>query len=189
LTVLCLFGAACENPSGSGSAGGGGSDGGGSLSSAKEITGFVFDAFDPDVAGDIDEGAKTVTATVPSGTNLSALTPTVTHTGASVSPASSTSQDFSVPVTYTVTARNGSAAAYTVTVTPAAGDERRITGFVFDAFDPDAAGTIDQGAETITVTIPYTANLTLTPPSAMSARPSVPPPVRPRIFPARLPTP
>ena len=85
--------------------------------SAKEITAFRFAA--PPAAGLIDEGAKTIAVTVPFGTVLTGLVPTIAHTGAGISPASGTARDFSAPVIYTVTAADGSAAAYTVTVTVA----------------------------------------------------------------------
>lgn len=82
----------------------------------KAITDFVFEALDPDVVGVIDEGAKTITLGVPEGTSVTALTPTITHTGASVAPASGVARDFTAPVTYTVTAGDASTADYTVTV-------------------------------------------------------------------------
>ncbi|HNX76020.1 MAG TPA: hypothetical protein PLM07_05825, partial [Candidatus Rifleibacterium sp.] len=58
--------------------------------------------------------------TVPFGTSVTALTPTITHTGASIAPASEVAQNFTSPVTYTVTAADNSTQAYTVTVTKAA---------------------------------------------------------------------
>jgi hypothetical protein len=86
-------------------------------SSAKAITTFDFEALDPNVAGVINEGAKTITLTVPFGTDVTALVPTIVHTGASVSPASGIAQDFTSPVAYTVTAEDASIQAYVVTVT------------------------------------------------------------------------
>jgi len=90
-----------------------------SPSDAKAITAFDFKALDPDVTGVIDEGVKTITLTVPFGTEITALVPTIVHTGASISPASGTAQDFTSPVTYTVTAEDASTQAYLVTVTEA----------------------------------------------------------------------
>jgi hypothetical protein len=75
---------------------------------------------------------------VPFGTDLTNLAPTVTHTGASYSPAGA--QDFTGPVTYTVTAADGTTNAYTVTVTPAPeyslGDTGPSGGIIF-YFDPE----------------------------------------------------
>jgi len=89
------------------------------LSDAKAITAFDFLALDPDVVGVIDEGAKTITLTVPFGTDVTALVPTIVHTGTSVSPASGAAQDFTSSVTYTVTAEDASTQDYLVTVTEA----------------------------------------------------------------------
>ncbi len=68
---------------------------------------------------EIDEAAKTVTLVLPHGTTLTSLTPILTlSSGATYTPAGA--QDFSAPVTYTVTSEDKSAtAAYTVTVTAA----------------------------------------------------------------------
>jgi len=52
------------------------------LDSAKAITSFKILGF----AGTIDENAKTIDLRVPTGTDLSSLVPTITITGASVSP-------------------------------------------------------------------------------------------------------
>ena len=90
----------------------------------KAITAFDFKALDPDVIGVIDEGAKTIALTVPFGTVVTALVPTIVHTGASVSPASGTAQDFTSPVDYTVTAEDTTTAVYTVTVTVALNDAK-----------------------------------------------------------------
>jgi hypothetical protein len=88
---------------------------------ATEILSFVFaaadnDAIDADVTATID-GAD-ISVSVPNDTDITGLVPTITISdGASVSPASGTAQDFSSPVTYTVTAADGETTAeYTVTV-------------------------------------------------------------------------
>lgn len=69
-------------------------------------------------AGVINEVSRTVNVEVPKGTGLTALTPTiVVSSGASVLPASGSEQDFTSPVTYTVTAADGETTQqYTVTV-------------------------------------------------------------------------
>ncbi len=72
------------------------------------------------MTGTVNEGAKTIALTVPYATDVTALVPTITHTGASVSPSSGTAQDFTNPVTYSVTAADSSTQAYVVTVTAAA---------------------------------------------------------------------
>ncbi|MCX5848650.1 MAG: hypothetical protein NTW65_04305 [Deltaproteobacteria bacterium] len=80
------------------------------LSSAKAITAFSLNGFN----GFINETGKTITVGVPIGTDLTSITPAITHTGASISPAGA--QNFSLPVDYTVTAADASTAIYTVTV-------------------------------------------------------------------------
>lgn len=90
-------------------------------SSAKAITAFSFASLS--VSGTIDETAHTIAVTVPYGTAVTALTPTITTSGSSVSPASGAAQDFTNPVTYTVTAADGSTQAYVVTVKVAAASD------------------------------------------------------------------
>ncbi len=95
------------------------------LSNAKRIMTFRF--IDLDVVAEINHQRKTVTATVPYGTNIRALAPEITVSpNATVSPASGVMVDFTNPVTYTVTAEDGSQAVYTATITveePAASDQ------------------------------------------------------------------
>ena len=79
----------------------------------KRILLFTID----DVEGEINEIAKTVTLTMPEGTDVTELVPTIeVSEGATVSPDSGEAQDFTNPVEYTVTAQNGTTAVYTVTV-------------------------------------------------------------------------
>ncbi|MFZ2958395.1 MAG: LamG-like jellyroll fold domain-containing protein [Candidatus Ozemobacteraceae bacterium] len=85
-------------------------------SDAKAITEFNFAGLSPAVTGVINEAAKTVTLIVPNGTSVTALVPTVRHTGASISPNTGVAQNFTSPVTYTVTAAGGTTQAYVVNV-------------------------------------------------------------------------
>jgi len=85
----------------------------------KAITAFNFYALSPNVIGVVNETLHTVALTVPYGTVVTALVPTITMTGASVSPASGVAHDFTTPVTYTVTASDSTTQAYIVTVTVA----------------------------------------------------------------------
>jgi hypothetical protein len=87
------------------------------LSSAKAITSFSFAS--PAATGVIVEASHIVTVTVPFGTVLTALAPTIVTSGVSVSPASGVPADFSGMVTYTVHAADGSSQAYRVYVTVA----------------------------------------------------------------------
>jgi hypothetical protein len=93
----------------------------------KEITAFYFAS--PAAVGSIDQGAKTITVSVPNGTNLATLSPTVSYTGVSLDPPSGRAVNFSSPVTYNVAARNGTVQPYTVRVIPKPATTKDITGF------------------------------------------------------------
>ncbi len=85
---------------------------------AKEIQSFTFAALSPAVTAVIDASAKTIRAEVPAGTDLTTLVPTIAVSEkAALSPATGTSQDFSKPVMYTVTAEDGTSDRYTATIT------------------------------------------------------------------------
>ncbi len=88
-----------------------------SVNSEKSITSFHLT--NPDVAGTIDEVNHTIQVNVPA-MPITLFTPTITITGASVTPASGLPQDFiaNTPVNYTVTAGDGTTQSYAVTVTP-----------------------------------------------------------------------
>lgn len=83
----------------------------------KKITVFNFSGLTPNVNGVIDEVNHTITLNLPFGTDVKALIPTITiSSDTSVNPNSDTPQDFSTPVTYTVTAADTSTETYTVSV-------------------------------------------------------------------------
>ncbi|MBT1687092.1 DUF5018 domain-containing protein [Dawidia soli] len=87
-------------------------------SSEKNITSFKFPGLTPVVTAAINADEKTIAATVPAGTDVTALVPTIeVSKDASVSPASGIAQDFTAPVTYTVTAEDDSKQTYTVNIT------------------------------------------------------------------------
>ncbi len=130
---------------------------------AKAITSFTFPSVSGAV-GEIDEAAKTIEITVPYGTSRTSFAPTIVHDGASISPASGLSRNFSNPVTYTVTARDGSRQAYVVTVVVSPyRSSKSITSFSFPSL-AGATGVINESARTIAVTVPYgTSRTSLTP--------------------------
>jgi uncharacterized repeat protein (TIGR02543 family) len=125
-------------------------------SSDKAITAFGLAS--PAAAGVITEAAHTIAVTVPAGTSLSSLVPTIVDTGSAVSPASGVAEDFSIPVTYTVTAADATTQAYVVTVTEAPSSDKAITAFGFAS--PAALGVVTEAAHTIAVTVPFGTNLT-----------------------------
>ncbi len=130
---------------------------------AKDITKFTISGIDGTI------GANTVALTVPYGTAVTALTPTIVITGASVSPASGAAQDFTNPVTYTVTAADGSTKAYTVMVTAAKNTAKDITSFTILGI----SGTV--GANTVTLTVPYGTPVTALTPTIVHTGASVSP--------------
>jgi hypothetical protein len=95
-----------------------------------------------------------IAVTVPFDSDLTALTGVVTHTGVSVSPESGSQQDFSQPVTYTVSAQDGTTKTYTVTVSSAASDSKDITDFTIGETRADITGT------QIMITLPFGTDLT-----------------------------
>ena len=85
-------------------------------SSEKKILSFSF--YSPAVEAEVLESAKTIVATLPAETDLTALVPIITVSDkATVNPASGIPQDFTHSKTYIVTAEDGTQAVYTVTVT------------------------------------------------------------------------
>ncbi len=117
--------------------------------SAKAITSFTFPE---STSTAINETAHTIAVTVPYGTVVTALVPTISYTGASINPASGAANDFSSSKTYTVTAADSSTQEYIVSVTVSASDAKAITSFTF----PESTSTaINETAHTIAVTVPY----------------------------------
>ncbi len=138
----------------------------------KAITAFSIGKY----AGVLDEAAHTVTVSVPFGTDVTALTPTIAVSkNAGVSPASGAARNFTKPVVYTVTAENGETQTYTVTV--AVSKDTRETGKTITAFSfGKYAGVLDEAARTVTVKVPYGTDVTaFTPTIAVSKNAGVSP--------------
>ena len=86
------------------------------LSSEKQIKSFVITT--PYAQGVINETLKTITVDVPEGTDVTSLVPSlVVSDDAVVEPNSGVAQNFTKPVSYVVTAEDGTKATYVVTVT------------------------------------------------------------------------
>ncbi|WP_024480883.1 PKD domain-containing protein [Cellulophaga baltica] len=81
------------------------------LSTEKEITSFIVNGVEGTIVG------TDIAIELPEGTDLTTLSPVIIHNGASISPESETSQDFTNPVIYTVTAQDQTIQTYTVNVT------------------------------------------------------------------------
>jgi hypothetical protein len=144
------------------------------LGTAKAITAYSFESSkNAGLANDVTAtiNGTAITATVPFGTDVTALVATFTTTGAGVkvgttSQASGTTpNDFTSPVTYTVTAGDGSTQTYTVTITAADNDAKSITAFSFESAPNAAAGLTSDvvaviAGTSITATLPFGTPLT-----------------------------
>ena len=145
--------------------GGGGGDSSGDVEneppgSEKAITSFTFSH--PSATGIIDQDNHTIEVTVPCGTVVNSLTPTISYSGESIDPVSDVAQDFSTPVIYTVTAEDGSTQEYTVSVDVALSSSKEITSFSFD--NPSVVGAINNDNYTITIHVPFNTDISnLTP--------------------------
>ena len=80
---------------------------------AKGITAFSING----VAGAVNNTTNTITITMPRGTDVTKLTPTISTNGVkSLTPGSGETVNFTTSVTYTATMEDGSTKTYTVTV-------------------------------------------------------------------------
>jgi hypothetical protein len=94
-----------------------GNNPGNGKSSEKQITSFTFSGLNPQVNGIFDSAKHTITFTVPSDVDITSLNPIISVSpNAAITPGSGNFQDFTNPVTYTVTAEDGSTQIYTVIV-------------------------------------------------------------------------
>lgn len=149
---------------------------------ASKAIGHVRFEDHPTAVPNVSETEKSVSLTVPFGTNLTALKPTIVHTGVSLSPASGIVQDFTNPVTYTVTAADGSIQKYTVTVTVESISSKAIRLFSIPGSTSGVttavhsiSGVIDEGMKRIVVTLPYGRDVTALIPSIIHTGVSVSP--------------
>ena len=95
-------------------------------SSIKEIRAFSVNA----IEATIDQTNKTVRLTLPKGSDLKKIKPTIkVSPKSSVSPNSDMELDFTNPVKYIVTAEDGSQQEYLVTITTAKSTDKYILVF------------------------------------------------------------
>ncbi|KZS39949.1 hypothetical protein AWE51_09920 [Aquimarina aggregata] len=112
------------------------------LSDFNEITSFSIN----EQQGAIDN--KIITLELAAGTDITALTPVIEHTGESIAPENGSTQDFTSPVVYTVVAENGDTQEFTVIVTiteSEPSDLNEITSFSIN----EEQGTIDNNTITL----------------------------------------
>ena len=132
------------------------------LGQGKAISLFSF--VEPPVNGSIDESRQTISAVVPRGTDISSLVAVFTTSGVRVAVDDTEQQsgvtinDFTEPVTYTVTAQDGSTASYLVSVEEARSQEKQLTSFSFQC--PGSAALIDEGQRIVRARVPAGTDLT-----------------------------
>ncbi len=138
----------------SGCNGGGSNQGSAQPSTNKAITSFSLNGTPGTITG------NNIAVTVPYGTSVTALIATFTTTGQSVKVAGvnqvsgTTPNNFTNPVTYTVTAADSSTQNYIVTVTIASQSSKAITAFSLNGTPGTITGT------NIAVTVPYGTSVT-----------------------------
>ncbi|MEY3053093.1 MAG: hypothetical protein RLY31_2878 [Bacteroidota bacterium] len=126
------------------------------LRSDKQILYFAFQDADPLVVAQIDETAKTVTAVLPEGADITALRPTISVSdGATISPSSGEANDFTGGTNYKVTAEDGSVDVYYVQVSIRSNENEL---FQFDLPDLFQQGKVTDDA--VSFTLPYGTDLT-----------------------------
>lgn len=128
------------------------------LSSAHTITGFSVAVGTSTVIGTITETPPTISLGLPAGTDVKSLVPTIAvSAGATISPASGIPQDFTRPITYTVTAEDASSTqSYLVIATVATPPPLAITSYTFNGTAGDI--TVDFATSTPEVAIALTAS-------------------------------
>ena len=141
------------------------------VASNKQITSFAFlTVANPGLSSNVlaTINGSTISATVPFGTNLSALVASFAMTGASarvggqLQVSGATPNNFSAPVTYTIVADDNSTKTYTVTVNVASSGSKDLTSYKFLAatnagLSVDIVATIN--GTSIAATVPNGTNV------------------------------
>lgn len=131
-------------------------------SSKKEISSLALSGIS-NTTSTFDQASNTYTFTVPIGTNIKSLVFTFTLPfGATSMPASGSTQDFTNPVIYTVTAEDGSKQIIKIVVivqTAPKSSQKQILSFSFDEISPVIKAVINETTLEISAEIPSSINL------------------------------
>ena len=112
------------------------------ISKRTEVMTFQFSNLEPPVEATINEQEKLITATLPFGTDITALVPAITLSQkATVAPASGIANDFTQEVTYTVNAENGATQEYKVVVSISEPDAQLILALSDPVWNFSPSGT------------------------------------------------
>ncbi len=143
-------------------------------SSEKEILSFRF--VSPNVEAIAMEDGKTLVATVPIGTDVTNLMPIIIVSDkATINPGSGEPMDFSNPVSYVVTAEDGSQTVYKVVViVKPLSSEKKILYFGFENLEVETV--IDENLKKVEATVPWGTDVTtLVPVITVSERATIDP--------------
>lgn len=124
-----------------------------SASAEKEIISFKLLG----LSATINNTSNKIELTLPSGTDLSNLTPDISVSPkATISPKTGEAQNFSSPVTYIVTAENKTTRSYSATISTSKSTNKKILSFLIDG----KTATIDETSKTIQLELPSGTSLT-----------------------------
>jgi len=120
------------------------------------------------ISSTINSTNATVDVVMPYGTDVTNLSPTITvSANATISPASGVAQDFTNPVTYTVTAQDNSTKIWTVNVSTQLNNQAEIISFDIPG---QVSSTINSTNATVDIVMPYGTDVTnLTPTITVSS--------------------
>lgn len=125
-------------------------------SSEKSILKFTIGNID----ATINQEQRSITATLPHGTDITSLKPTViVSENATVRPFSGNTIDFTNPVIYYVTAEDGSEQSYLITLSIAKSSESQLLTFTFSGLNPAIDAIIDETTKSVTALVPFGTNL------------------------------
>lgn len=139
-------------------------------SAEKEILAFSVSSTD----GDINESEHTISISLPHGTDVSALQASISISAeATIYPKTVKAQDFSSPVTYTITAEDGSKQDYIATITVLKSSKCSILEFSFKNLTPSVIGAIDESTKTISLSVPKDTDVTVLVPTIIISEDAV----------------
>ena len=133
---------------------------------SKELLTFRFNGLEIPAIGTFN--GFNVNVNVPFSTDVTTLPAVFTHSplstvavGGVAQISGTTVNDFTGIVTYTVTAENSSTRNYYITVTKSnARADKALLSFKFLGLDPPVTGTINQVNHTVSLTVPFSTNIT-----------------------------
>ncbi len=130
------------------------------LSSDNSILNFAISDGSTQIDLLINNDNSTVTGNVPFNFQLENVsTEIVVADGASISPAPNVEQDFTNPVTYTITAENGDTKSYVVELTVDPNSENLILTFSIEIAETSYEAIVNNAQNLVTATLPYLTDL------------------------------